>query len=68
VARPGIPRLPLDRTVRRLTDSDVFSNFDGEAYLGLMQEKIRVATQQVMHAVRVQMRRGCGHWSANWGC
>lgn len=40
-----------------LTDSDVFSNFDGEAYLGLMREKIRVSTQQVMHAVRVQMRR-----------
>jgi Mor family transcriptional regulator len=40
-----------------LTEAEVFSNFDGEAYLGLMQEKIRVATQQVMHAVRVQMRR-----------
>ncbi len=35
----------------------MFSGFDGEAYLNLMREKIRVAIHQVMHAVRVQMRR-----------
>lgn len=40
-----------------LTGTEVYSGFDGEAYLRLMQDKIRTATQQVMHAVRVQMRR-----------
>lgn len=40
-----------------LTNAEVFSGFDGEAYLNLMREKIRVAIHQVMHAVRVQMRR-----------
>ena len=40
-----------------LTGRDVFANFDGESYLKLMDEKIRVGVQQVMHAVRVQMRR-----------
>jgi GTPase Era involved in 16S rRNA processing len=40
-----------------LTGNDVYTGFDGPAYLGLMKEKLRVATQQVMHSVRVQMRR-----------
>jgi hypothetical protein len=40
-----------------LTGPEVYANFDGEAYLKMMDEKIRVGVQQVMHAVRVQMRR-----------
>lgn len=40
-----------------LIATDVFSAFDGDAYLDLMREKIRVATHQVMHSVRVQLRR-----------
>lgn len=40
-----------------LTGGEIYSGFDGAAYLDLMKEKLRVATQQVMHSVRVQMRR-----------
>jgi Mor family transcriptional regulator len=40
-----------------LTNPEVFSGFDGESYLSLMKEKVRAAVHQVMHAVRVQMRR-----------
>lgn len=40
-----------------LTGADVYANFNGEEYLKLMRDKIRIAVQQVMHAVRVQMRR-----------
>lgn len=40
-----------------LTGAEIYSGFDGAAYLDLMKEKLRAATHQVMHAVRVQMRR-----------
>jgi hypothetical protein len=40
-----------------LKTKDVAHSFDGAAYLELMKQKIRLATQQVMHSVRVQMRR-----------
>jgi hypothetical protein len=40
-----------------LTGAEIAHSFDGAAYLDLMKEKIRVATHQVMHSVRVQMRR-----------
>ena len=40
-----------------LTRGEVHTGFDGEKYIDMMRDKIRVATQQVMHAVRVQMRR-----------
>src|SRR5262249_23769807 len=40
-----------------LTGQDVHAGFDGEKYIELMREKIRVAAHQVLHSVRVQMRR-----------
>jgi len=40
-----------------LTGEEVYAGFDGAAYLDLMKEKLRTATQQAMHSVRVQMRR-----------
>jgi hypothetical protein len=40
-----------------LTGAEVYAGFDGASYLDLMKEKLRTATQQAMHSVRVQMRR-----------
>jgi Mor family transcriptional regulator len=53
----GFPTFRSEELFAGLANTEVFSGFDGEAYLTLMKEKIRVAVQQVMHAVRVQMRR-----------
>jgi hypothetical protein len=53
----GFPNFRSEELFEGLTGSQVFSGFDGAAYLTLMREKIRVGVHHAMHAIRVQMRR-----------
>ncbi len=55
--RREFPNFRSEELFEGLTGAQVFSGFDGPAYLTLMREKIRVGVHQVMHAIRVQMRR-----------
>ncbi|MFL5338569.1 MAG: hypothetical protein ACJ8F7_00230, partial [Gemmataceae bacterium] len=51
------PQFHSPELFRGLKHGEVHTGFDGGKYIELMREKIRVATEQVLHAVRVQMRR-----------
>jgi hypothetical protein len=56
-----MPQLYQREPIARLADPRFCTTFNGASYLDLMKAKIRVATHQVMHVVRGQVRKRLQH-------
>lgn len=58
------PRFASDELFAGLTDPGGYQQFDGDTYLDLMGEKVKVAVAQVLHGLRSQMRSRLGELEA----
>ena len=59
VAR-GLPHFASDELFAHLTDPGGYQHFDGEAYLDLISDKVKVAVGQVLHSLRSRLRSRLG--------
>ena len=60
----GGPRFSSDELFAGLTDPGGYQQFDGDTYLDLMGEKVKVAVAQVLHGLRSKMRSRLGELEA----